>query len=238
MLNRQLAVVVLSAVLTFGSAFSVFSANAEHQYRDRSTKAAEVLESLTRTPDDRIPTTLLRRADAVAVIPGMVKGTSGSADTYGRGLLSEPLEDGRWSAPAFITIAGGSFGQKLGATATDVVLVITNKTALNALLNGTGVKLGIDAGVVAGPIGRTEEAGVAQNAPGAIFAYARSAGAFAGVALSGEVINIDQEADQRVYGRQIATADILTRSNLATNVSVYPFTEALKRVISDTPSEF
>jgi lipid-binding SYLF domain-containing protein len=237
MWNRRLPVIFFSIFFLCASAPVIVSGNAEHQYRERSTNAAAVLESLTRTPDDRIPASLLRRADAVAVIPDMVKGTFESGDTYGRGLISERLDDGRWSAPAFVTIAGGSFGQKLGDTATDLVLVITNKRAISSLLNGTGVKLGIDAGVLAGPLGRTEEAGVAQNAPNAIFAYAHSKGAFAGIALSGEVINIDQDADERVYGQQISTADILTRSNLASNVSVYPFVEALNRVISDTPTE-
>ena len=230
MFNRQLTVLPLSFLLIF--------ANVEHQYRYRATKAAEVLQSLTYAPDNAIPITLLRRADAVAVIPGMVKGGVSAGDTYGQGLLSERLDDGRWSAPAFITIGGGSFGLQLGASPTDLVLVITNKTALNFLLNGTGVKLGVDAGVTAGPIGRTEDTEPTQSTKNAIFAYARSNGVFAGITLSGDVINIDQTADERVYGRQISTDDILTRANLATNVSIYPFTEILKRVISETPTEY
>jgi lipid-binding SYLF domain-containing protein len=233
----QLAVVLLSSLLPFASGSLGFSADEEHQYRYRATKAAEVLDSLSNTPDNWIPAALLRRADAIAVIPDMVKVTSGAEDTYGRGLLSERTTDGRWSAPAFITIAGGQFGQQLGATAKDLVLVISNKTALNSLLNGTGVKLGVDAGVLAGPIGQTEEPEGTKYSESAIFAYVRSNGVFSGIALNGELINIDQSSDERVYGRQISTDDILTRANLASNVSVFPFTEALNRVIPDKPTE-
>src|SRR5262249_6982304 len=127
---------------------------------ERLEKAASVLQDLTGAKDKGIPDALLDRAEAVAVIPHMIKGAFGIGGRYGKGVVSERLSNGHWSSPAFIQIGGGSFGLQLGASATDLVLVFTDRKALELLQKGKDLKLGVDAGVVAGPIGREGEAGV------------------------------------------------------------------------------
>jgi len=196
--------------------------------QERLEKSAAVLQDLTGAEDKRIPDALLERAQAVAVIPHMVKGAFGIGGRYGKGVVSERLPDGRWSSPAFIQIGGGSFGLQLGATATDLVLVFTYKKALNLLENGKDLKLGVDAGVVAGPIGREAEAGVNANLKTAIYAYSRSKGLFAGVALDGAVIDVDDSMNNKVYGPNVTATDILRGR---AQITGDPYTAALDRVV-------
>jgi lipid-binding SYLF domain-containing protein len=197
--------------------------------QERLEKAAAVLQDLTGAEDKRIPDALLERAQAVAVIPHMVKGAFGIGGRYGKGVVAERLADGRWSSPAFVQIGGGSFGLQLGATATDLVLVFTDKKAMDLLGSGKDLKLGVDAGVVAGPLGREAEAGVNANLKTAIYAYSRAKGLFAGIALDGAVIDIDDSMNKKVYGPNTTATDILAGRVHMTTAD--PFTAALERVV-------
>jgi len=197
---------------------------------ERVTKSAEVLQDLTVAGDKKIPNDLLERAEAVAVIPHMIKGAFGIGGRYGKGLVSQRTGSGRWSTPAFIEIGGGSFGAQLGVTATDVVLVFTDRKALDMLEGGKELKLGVDAGVAAGPIGRTAEAGVTGNLESAIYAYSRSKGLFAGVALDGAVLHMDNGANEKVYGPSVDAKQILN-GQVAMNSTVRPFVDTLDRVV-------
>jgi lipid-binding SYLF domain-containing protein len=161
----------------------------------------------------------------------MVKGAFGIGGTFGKGLVSQRTADGRWAAPLFISIGGGSFGFQLGANATDLVLVFTDKEALNSLGNGMSIKLGVDAGVTAGPIGREGQAAISQNVKGGIFAYSRSRGLFAGIALNGDVIDMDKTGNRKVYGSNMDADSIMRSPEMASNVNVRPFVEALERTI-------
>src|SRR5262249_42958619 len=131
----------------------------EHEYNQRAIKAAEVLQSLTNVSDNKIPDKLLQRAEAIAVIPNMIKGAFGIGGRYGKGLVAKRTDNGRWGAPAFISIGGGSFGAQLGVNETDLVLVFTDKAGVDSLEKGMSLKLGVDAAVTAGPVGRSGEAG-------------------------------------------------------------------------------
>jgi len=208
---------------------STTSVKSDSDASERIMKASEVLTSLTTTPDKKIPNELLERAEAIAVIPNMVKGAFGIGGTYGKGLVSQRMTNGRWSQPAFLHIAGGSFGAQLGVNSTDVVLVFTDRNALSMLEKGTDLKLGADASVTAGPIGRSAEAGVNANLESAIYAYSRAKGLFAGVALDGAVLKIDKDMNEKVYGtgdaRQIVNASV------PMNPTVQPFVETLDRTI-------
>src|SRR5207237_10229762 len=150
------------------------TSKADKDAQERLEKAASVLQDLTQAEDKRIPDALLERAEAIAVIPNMIKGAFGIGGRYGKGVVSKRLSEGRWSSPAFIQIGGGSFGLQIGATSTDLVLVFTDAKALDLLEKGKDLKLGLDAGVVAGPIGREAEAGVNANLESAIYAYSRA----------------------------------------------------------------
>ena len=196
----------------------------------RVSKAAAVLQDLTASADKRIPNELLERAEAVAVIPHMIKGAFGIGGRYGKGVVSQRLDSGRWSAPAFIEIGGGSFGAQIGGSATDLVLIFTDRNALDLLMGGKDLKLGVDAGVTAGPIGREAEAGVNTTLSSAIYAYSRSRGLFAGVALDGAVLNMDKDMNRKVYGESADAKDILN-GKVAMNSAVRPFVDALDKVV-------
>jgi lipid-binding SYLF domain-containing protein/peptidoglycan hydrolase-like protein with peptidoglycan-binding domain len=198
---------------------------------DRIAKAAAVLQDLTTSSkDNRIPSELLERAEAVVVIPHMVKGAFGVGGRYGKGVVSERMDNGRWSPPAFMDIGGGSFGFQIGASATDLVLVFTDRKALDMLEKGKDLKLGGDAGIVAGPVGRSAEAGTNAKLESAIYAYSRSKGLFAGVALDGAVLYMDNDMNRKVYGASVDSRQILNGS-MASNSTVRPFTDALERSV-------
>ena len=196
----------------------------------RVQEAASVLQDLTASSDKRVPNELLERAEAIAVIPHMIKGAFVIGGRYGKGVVSERTSNGRWSSPAFIEIGGGSFGAQIGGTSTDLVLVFTDRNALGLLAGGRDLKLGVDAGIVAGPIGREAEAGVNANLKSAIYAYSRAKGLFAGVALDGAVLNMDKDMNHKVYGESADAKQILD-GNVAANATVRPFTDVLDKVV-------
>jgi lipid-binding SYLF domain-containing protein len=197
---------------------------------DRVEKSVEVLQDLTSAADKRIPNELLERAEAIVVIPHMIKGAFGLGGRYGKGVVSERTAGGRWSPPAFVEVGGGSFGAQIGVSATDLVLVFTDRKAVDLLEDKKDVKLGVDAGVAAGPIGRSAEAGVNLKLDTAIYAYSRSKGLFAGVALDGAVLDIDHSMNEKVYGASANTKAILNGSVTA-NSTVRPFMDALEKVM-------
>jgi lipid-binding SYLF domain-containing protein/peptidoglycan hydrolase-like protein with peptidoglycan-binding domain len=202
----------------------------EKDAADRIAKAAAVLHELTTSADNRIPNDLLERAEAIVVIPHMVKGALGIGGRYGKGVVSERTENGRWSPPAFMDIGGGSFGLQIGASATDLVLVFTDRKALDMLEKGKDLKLGVDAGVVAGPIGREAEAGTNAKLESSIYAYSRSKGLFAGIALDGAILYMDNDMNRKVYGDSVDSKQILS-GNVPMKSVVRPFMDELERVI-------
>jgi lipid-binding SYLF domain-containing protein len=127
-----------------------------------------------------------------------------------------------------VDLTGGSFGFQIGASATDVILVFTNSQGVEPLLKGK-VKLGADASVAAGPVGRTAEASTDITLNAAIYSYSRSKGIFAGIALDGAVLSIDNDANRLAYGERVSGQDILLRGMVHPNANVEPFLEALRR---------
>jgi lipid-binding SYLF domain-containing protein len=206
------------------------AAPAEADVSDRLANATEVITDLTKAGDRKIPDELLARADAIAVIPHVVKGAFGIGGRYGKGVVVQRLANGRWSAPAFITIGGGSFGAQIGVSATDLVLVFTDRNAVDTIAKGTSLKLGADAAVVAGPVGRTAEAGVTHDLKSGVYAYSRSKGLFAGIALDGAVLDIDKGDNRDVYGTEDART-ILSSDAMAKNAAVRNFVATLDRLI-------
>lgn len=196
---------------------------------ERITKSAAVLQDLTSASDRRVPKEILERAEAIAVIPNVIKGAFGIGGRFGKGVVAERDHNGRWNAPAFIEIGGGSFGAQLGVSSTDLVLVFTDRNAMDLLEKGKDLKLGVDAGVVAGPVGRSAEAGVNANLSSAIYAYSRAKGLFAGVALDGAVLNMDKSMNERVYGP--VDAKQILNGTVAMNSTVQPFVDALNKAV-------
>jgi lipid-binding SYLF domain-containing protein len=195
---------------------------------ERATEAADVLTQIMNIPENAIPDELMARAHGIAVIPHVVKGAFGLGGQWGKGLMSQRREDGSWSPPAYIAIGGGSFGLQIGVQATDVVLVFTAEDGIKGLLKGK-VKLGADASATAGPVGRKAEVGTDVLLRSGIFAYSRSRGLFAGVSLDGSVVTIDDSANRRVYGNEVAGEQILLGKGVRSNVTVEPFLNALQK---------
>jgi lipid-binding SYLF domain-containing protein len=204
--------------------------------QERVTKAVDVVQALTAAEDKRIPNEILSRAEGIVIIPNMIKGAFGIGGRYGKGVAVKRLASGTWSAPAFVTIGGGSFGAQLGVSSTDLVLVFADKGAFDALQNKMTLKLGADAAAVAGPIGRAGEAGVTHDLKSGIYAYSRSKGLFAGVALDGAVLDLDKSDNRKMYGTEIEAAKIFADTTMANNPGVRALTEALNRAAAKKPA--
>jgi lipid-binding SYLF domain-containing protein len=151
-------------------------------------------------PENRVPDALFSKAEAIAVIPNVVKASFVVGGRRGRGLVSVRNADGSWSNPSFVTITGGSFGLQAGVQSADIVLVFRSERGLDSIVNGK-FTLGADAGVAAGPVGRNASAATDGQLKAEIWSWSRARGLFAGVALDGAVLSIDDAADEAVYGR-------------------------------------
>jgi lipid-binding SYLF domain-containing protein len=224
--NHFLAVVLMFVITV--PAVGTLGAKDLDDYRDRSTNAAKVLGEIMTIREDGIPEELMAHAKAVAVIPHVVKGALGLGGQYGKGLVSTRLENGRWSTPSFVDIGGGSFGLQIGVQATDLILVFTDDSGFRGLLKGK-VKLGADASVAAGPVGRKAEVGTDVLLKSGVFAYSRSKGLFAGISLDGSAVTINDSANEAVYGKEVTAQDILLRGRVSSNDVVAPFMQALER---------
>jgi lipid-binding SYLF domain-containing protein len=143
--------------------------------------------------------------------------------------MAQRQENGKWSEPAFVEIGGGSFGLQIGVQASDVVLVFTDESGIKGLLKGK-VKLGADASATAGPVGRKAEAGTDVLLKSGIFAYSRSKGLFAGISLDGSVVSIDDDANRRVYGKNVTGEQILLGNAVQSNATVGAFMKTLQDV--------
>jgi lipid-binding SYLF domain-containing protein len=162
------------------------------------TEATTTIKEILSIPENGIPQEMLDNAAAVVVIPDMVKAAFIVGGRGGDGVMALHGAQG-WSLPAFVEAGGGSVGLQAGIEEADLVLVFMSEKHVNKILNGE-FTIGADASVSAGPVGRQASAGTNENAKSAIYAYSRSAGVFAGVALDGTKIDIDEEANVRVYG--------------------------------------
>ena len=184
------------------------AAAAQEKETQRADNAVRVLSEILAIPEESIPERLLREAEAIAVMPDVVKAGLVFGGRGGKGLMAVRGSDGTWSNPTFITLGGGSFGFQAGVQAADVVLVFRNRRGIDNIVNGK-FTLGADAGVAAGPVGRNAQAFTDGQLKAEIYSYSRARGLFAGIALDGAVIAIDNRANRRVYGRDVTARMIL-----------------------------
>jgi lipid-binding SYLF domain-containing protein len=175
----------------------------------RVAEATTVLREIMGTPDKAIPTSILEKAEAIAVFPSLFKGGLLVGGQFGRGILSvRDRKSGAWSSPAFLTITGGSFGLQIGGQAVDLVLVVNDRRGLQQLV-GNQFKVGADASVAAGPVGRDASAATDIQMRAKILSYSRARGVFAGVSISGSTIRQDRDANERFYGTAYRTGQIV-----------------------------
>jgi len=170
--------------------------------------AREAYRELMKSPDRSVPESLLKGCKGIAIFPHVVKGAFVFGARYGRGVVCCRDSAGRWSPPAFFTLAGGSVGWQIGAEATDVVLVFMTTRGTRSLLESQ-FTLGGNLSVAAGPIGRSAEASTDVKFNAEIYSYALSKGAYAGISLEGANIAADKKSDQAFYGAPVATDQIL-----------------------------
>ncbi len=196
---------------------------------DRVDDASEVVQEVMKVAEKSIPRELLEKAKAIVVFPGTVKAAFIVGGQGGKGVAIRRVGSG-WSAPAFLNMAGGSFGAQIGGQKTDYVLVIMNEKGLKNLI-ADKFELGGEGSVAAGPVGRTAAATTNATFDAEILSYSRSKGLFAGVSLKGVVISQDQDMNQAVYQKSakeilgeppVAAADApKTLQKLSDTVGVY-----------------
>lgn len=173
----------------------------------RLAEATSAFSEIMGAGDKSIPKTILAKAEGIAVFPSVKKAGLGFGGTFGRGVLSV-REGGSWSGPAFLTLAGGSFGLQIGVQATDLVLVIMNRRGLENLVRNQ-FKVGADASVAAGPVGRDAQAATDIQMRAQILSYSRARGVFAGVSINGTTIKQDKDANERFYRKPLETKQVV-----------------------------
>jgi lipid-binding SYLF domain-containing protein len=191
----------------FGLGTLSWAGSAREDATERLENAGNVLHEIMAMPDKGIPEEVLEHAKCIAVVPHMVKGGFIFGGKGGKGVATCRTANG-WSAPAFITISGGSWGLQIGVEAVDVVLIIQNDKGMQKLLS-SNFQIGADASAAAGPVGRHAEAGTDWKMDTEILTYSRAKGAFAGLTLEGASLRQDDDSRHAIYGRNVTTRAIL-----------------------------
>lgn len=193
--RRPLRRAFAAAVLLLASAAVL----AGPQQDERARNAVRVLHEIQSIPESAIPDKLFDQAHAIAVIPDTIKAGLFIGGRRGHGLISVKSADGTWSAPSFITLTGGSIGLQAGIQSSDIVLVFNSPRGLEGIVNGD-FTLGADAGVAAGPVGRNAAVATDGELKAEIWSWSRARGLFAGIALDGARLSIDDRSNVAVYG--------------------------------------
>lgn len=212
MRTTKLMLAVLIAVVIGSGAFaskSTAGAKGDNETTDRLNAAADVVSEMMGAPDKGIPKDLLDKAACVVVVPSVKKGAFIIGAKYGRGFIVCRHKSGSgWSAPGGVRIEGGSFGLQIGGSATDVVMLLMNQSAIDKLLSSK-FTIGADASAAAGPVGRTASAQTDAQLHAELLTYSRAQGLFAGVSLDGATLRPDDDANKAMYGKKMANRDVV-----------------------------
>ena len=220
-----LTALICLAALAAGAA----PAQAQEREEARLLTASQVLNESLSTPDQEIPTRLLERAYGVAVIPDVTKVAFFLGGRRGNGVLVARDASGHFSDPVFINLTGGSFGFQWGVQSTDVILVFTTKRSIERISGGK-LTLGADASVAAGPVGRQASAATDATLSSEVYSYSRSRGLFAGVALDGSALTIDDRSNSHFYDKgTVNVQDILSGTLRTSNDSARRFRDTVAR---------
>jgi lipid-binding SYLF domain-containing protein len=179
--------------------------------RQRVKESGDVLKQILDAPDKGIPQSVLDGSKCVIILPSVKKMAIGIGGSYGRGVMTCRTGadyKGPWSAPIMMASSGGSVGLQIGGQATDFVIIVMNDGGAKSLLNNK-VKLGADASVAAGPVGRTAEASTNASMQAQMLSYSRSQGVFGGVSLSGSTLRPDGDANENLYGQKVKPEEII-----------------------------
>jgi len=191
--------------------------------RDATTIFGEIMVA----EDKAIPTAILSKAEGIAIFPDTVKAGFIVGGMRGRGILSVRSATG-WSSPAFITLTGGSIGLQIGGQAADIILVLNDRRGIENLVRNQ-FKIGADASVAAGPVGRDAQASTDIQLRAQILSYSRARGLFAGVTINGSTIRQDLDANERFYGKRLQSKEIVFDGAAGAPEPVAPWLDALVR---------
>lgn len=225
MKKNALAVVALCLVIVPLATLSAQSAVEAKRISD----SIIVLDEIMAAGDKAVPTSILEKAAGVAVFPSLLKGGLVVGGQRGKGILSvRDKKTGLWSAPAFLTITGGSVGAQIGGQAIDLILIVNNDRGLEQLVKNQ-FKVGAEAGVAAGPVGREAAAATDIQMRAQILSYSRARGLFAGITLTGATIRQDRDANERFYGTAYRTGQIVFEGLAGTPQSAVAWKETLAK---------
>lgn len=196
---------LLSVIL--GMASLCWAGSERRDTVDRLNNAANVLDQIMAAPDRRIADEIMKRAKCVAVVPHLIKGGFVFGAEHGKGVATCRTAKG-WSAPAFIRIAGGSWGTQIGAEAVDLVMVIKSEKGMQKLLSSK-FEIGRDASVAVGPVGRHSSESTDLKLDVLILTYSRAKGAFVGATFKGALVRADDRSRRAMYGTRVTTRAVL-----------------------------
>jgi lipid-binding SYLF domain-containing protein len=210
------------------AATAIYAATNKEQ--KRLENAGVVMQEIMNTPEN-IPQEVLEKADCVIVFPSVMKAAFIVGASYGRGaMVCRTGADfrGPWGAPAMYALEGGSIGFQIGGEATDLVLLVMNNRGMNSILDSK-VKLGADASIAAGPVGRDASANTDAYMRAEILSYSRARGLFAGISLEGSTLRPDEDAIQEVYGRHLSAREIVMGGSVRTPIFGRHLVEVLEK---------
>jgi lipid-binding SYLF domain-containing protein len=228
MFHAKSFVLLASSLLLLGSLCWADDNNKDKSDIDkRIDAAAKVLTEIQSVSDKAIPDKVMSDAKCIAVIPSMVKIAVGFGGSHGKGVATCRTPDGNWSAPAPVTITGGSWGLQLGGQAIDLVMVVTNQQGMQHLLSDK-FKIGADASAAAGPVGRDAGADTDWKMKAEVLTYSRARGVFAGVDLNGSSLRQDKDETRVLYGKFVPFEDILS-GKVPPQPDTAPFLSAVRK---------
>ncbi|MGB2628365.1 MAG: lipid-binding SYLF domain-containing protein [Candidatus Acidiferrum sp.] len=226
---KKFAALLLAALFLFSTTSSVFAAD-DTKETDRVQNAGQVMTEILNVPDD-IPQDLLNKSYCVVVLPSVLKAAFIVGASYGRGVMTcrgGANFTGPWGAPTMMALEGGSVGFQIGGEATDFVLLLMNERAAKGVLTSK-VKLGADASAAAGPKGRSASAETDATMRAEILSYSRARGAFAGVSLEGSTLRPDNDANSKLYGKQVSAEAIVLNGAVKAPPSAHQLLRTLDR---------
>jgi SH3 domain-containing YSC84-like protein 1 len=206
-------------------------AGAKEDSTERLTRSSEVLDQMVSAPDKGIPEEVLAKAKCIAIVPHLVKGGLGFGGKHGRGVATCRTADG-WSAPAFISVGGGSWGLQIGVESVDLIMLVMNDKGMEQMLSSK-FQISGEGSAAAGPVGRHASAGTDWKLDTEMLTYSRSKGAFAGLTLEGAVIQQDNDSTTAIYGKDVAFKSILLGKVPAPEIA-RPFIHSVHAVVHES----
>src|SRR5215469_15452930 len=217
-------------VIVLGLIVSAWADSGEKE-RDRITESANVVKDIFNAPDKGVPLSVLDGTKCVIVIPDLKKAAFIVGGDYGRGVMTCRTGEhfkGPWSPPVMMASGGGDIGLQLGVEGTDVVILVLNDEGAQSIMKSK-VKLGAEASVAAGPVGRTSQASTNEVMKAEMLSYSRSRGLFAGVSVSGMTLRVDGDANENLYGEKVTPEQILNGEGGTMPEEAKPLIAALKQ---------